>query len=275
LKRLLSWDKRMRPHLGLLCVALAGVLSSFPACAANVEAIETARPGETEEMVCARARQQARIKSEEVVLETLQNQPEYLQLVDKAHWRGDSQAQLDVALTKALSATIEMIDMGEMWSGRSCLYRGMADADIASVMDDFHARYERQVPVAVEAERADAGQSLEPAVVGIDKLRKASLLHSAVAQLSVIKITVTQYRMTEDKWPGSLAELGFQASDLAGAGSIHDVTLGRDGTINARLKGELSGHDVRLIPDKASFGGLSWRCETSVEMLASSACKGP
>lgn len=268
----------MHSLIGLRYFVFFAVLSSFPASAANVEAIETARPGESEEVVCARARQQARIKSEQAVLEALQKQPEYLQLVDQAHWRGESQVELDVALTEALSTKIEMIDMGEMWSGRSCLYRATADADMASVMEDFqarYARYARQAPAADEVRRADEGRGVESSVMGIDKLRKVSLLHSALAQLSVIKSTITQYRMMEDKWPGSLAELGFQASDLAGAGNIHDVTLGRDGSINARLKGELSGHSVRLMPEKASFGGLSWRCETSVEMLVGGACKGP
>tara|TARA_R110002073_G_scaffold11861_1_gene53303 strand:- start:80729 stop:81529 length:801 start_codon:yes stop_codon:yes gene_type:complete len=266
----------MQRRIALLFIVLpVALLSSLPALAVNVEAIETARTGETKDVVCARAREEARTSAAKAVLEGLQKQPEYSEILDRAQWQGDSQRDLDVALSEALSSTVEMIDMGEVWSGRSCLYRGIADADTASVIDAFQMRYARKAPAASGTERADVGFGTGPETLGIDKLRNVSLLQSALAQLSVIKFAVTEYRMLEDKWPSSLAELGFQADDLIDTGNIHDVTLGRDGSINARFKGALSGHSARLIPQKASFRGISWRCETTVVMLRNSGCQGP
>lgn len=253
------------------CLTVLLVLFSGAAQAltANAENVEVARSGEGEETVCQRAKRIGHERGAQALLDALKEQQNYQQLLDKAQWRGDSRTDLNDRLLTELSASADYIDMQELWSGRSCLYKGLVQADADAIVERFVGQY-----AAPSARQNSASRGArDEGITGLGHMMNRANLSSAMSELSPLRMVIMEFWLTKGEWPKSMAQLGFRAEDLQLFRYFHDVTLAKGGVIDGRLKGALSGHSLRYIPEPAAMGSITWRCESSVRVIGESPCR--
>lgn len=251
----------------LFCVFIGVLLSaSVNAATAVVEAIEVARDGEQKEVVCARSFQQSNEEAVDELFKQARASDDYHQALDKAQWQGESRESLEALLRQGISDGVDYMTVQEMWTGKSCLNKGMASADLDAIFAQIKEKYS-------SSSSAPKASEEEPSPVwGLSTFMNSSRLAEALAELSVVRMAVVEYWLQQGVWPKSLAQLGFTSRELVNSKMLKEVTLEKDGVINALLKNNLDGEWIRYRPQKKSLNGIGWECETSVRVIGSNPC---
>lgn len=233
----------------------------------GLEAIEMARAGDAAERVCDRARLQAQEKSLAALATQLKKEEPYKQTLDAARWQGEKREAFDQHLVEALQTFSRVHDLDSDWTGKHCIYKGYMEVDTASAFRMLSEEYARKEPPA--RKKADAA----PGLPGIGLIANGSALAQALAELTVVKMGVTEYRLSMGEWPRSLAELGMTVDDIRTSQTLGDVRLEKGGVVVATMKGKLQGETLTLTPLPGAFGAINWECSTSVRVLGSGFCK--
>ena len=86
-------------------------------------------------------------------------------------------------------------------------------------------------------------------------------LSAVIGSLATLKILVTQFHAANNKWPGSLSEVGISESAMTSR-YIDDIQMVVDGTIAASLNAEFGVNKRMLIKPKTVLDGTSieWQC---------------
>ncbi|MCB1837591.1 MAG: pilin [Alcanivoracaceae bacterium] len=235
----------------------------------GLEAIEMARAGEAAELVCDRARLQAREKSLATLATRLKKEDPYKQVLDAARWQGEKRDVFDQRLVEALQTFSRVHDLDSDWTGKHCIYKGYMEVDTAGAFQLLSDEYAREEPPA--RKEADPAPDL-PGLPGLGLITNGSALAQALAELSVVKMGVTEYRLSTGEWPRSLAELGMTVDDIRTSQAIGDVRMEKGGVVVATLKGKLQGETLTLTPLPGAFGAINWECSSSVRVLGSGFC---
>ena len=232
----------------------------------GLEAIEMARAGEAAERVCDRARQQAQEKSLATLATRLKKDEQYKLTLDAARWQGEKRDVFDQRLAEALHKFSRVHDLDSDWTGKHCIYKGYMEVDTVSAFQMLSEEYAREEPpVRTEPEPT-------PGLPGIGLITNGSALAQALSELTVVKLGVSEYRMSTGAWPRSLAELGMTVDEIRTSHSLADVRMEKGGVVVATLKGKLQGETVTLTPLPGAFGAINWECSSSVRVLGSGFC---
>jgi hypothetical protein len=110
-------------------------------------------------------------------------------------------------------------------------------------------------------------RSVEHAREGMDKLagemNRRGLANEALARASMVRVQLTEYYMSEGRWPENGAEAGIApAAEFAGGG-VAGIDVERGGRIAIRLNDRVSANArFRLSPQVSEATGMvRWHCE--------------
>ena len=253
--------------LFLLILLALGTVASAASETLGLEAIEMARAGEAAERVCDRARSQAQEKSLQVLVTQLKKDDPYKQTLDAARWQGEKREAFDQRLAEVLRTLSRVHDLDSDWTGKHCIYKGYMEVDPAGAFQVLSEEYAREVmPARKEIDST-------PGLPGIGLITNGSALAQALSELTVVKLGVTEYRLSTGEWPRSLAELGMTVDDIRTSQTLADVRMEKGGVVAATLKGKLQGETLTLTPLPGAFGAINWECNSSVRVLGSGFCK--
>lgn len=90
---------------------------------------------------------------------------------------------------------------------------------------------------------------------------------SVMAGLQPVKVRALQFYQMEGRWPGSLKDLGFKASEMNDGELIDAVSIGREGAITAVLNSKSFGQSKTLtLKPRFVMGGtnIRWDCTTNM-----------
>ena len=122
-----------------------------------------------------------------------------------------------------------------------------------SIAANLDASVERSVSGARAAMDAQAGDE--------DKRRLAT---EALNRAAMFKVALSEYYMSNGRWPSSAQEAGLGAPQSFAGGAVARIDLGRDGAVIVTLNDRLvSGATVRLTPDATRSGMVNWHCTTA------------
>ena len=254
----------------LLAILLAlGAAAHAETETLGLEAIEMARAGEAAERVCDRARLQAQEKSLATLATRLKKEDPYKQTLDAARWQGEKRDVFDQRLVEALQTFSRVHDLDSDWTGKHCIYKGYMEVDTAQAFSLLSEAYKREEPPA----RPEPEPSPAPSLPGFGLITNSSALAQALSELTVVKMGVSEYRLTTGDWPRSLSQLGMTVDDIRDSRSLADVRMEKGGVVVATLKGKLQGETVTLTPLPGAFGAINWECSSSVRVLGSGPCQ--
>ncbi|MDF1779773.1 MAG: pilin [Alcanivoracaceae bacterium] len=256
-------------RLRFLCFVFIGLLLSVSVKAATavVDAIEIARNGESKDTVCARSFQQANGKAVDELFEQARESDQYHPVLDKMQWQGESRASLEALLRQGISDGLDYMTVQEVWTGKSCLNKGIASTDLDALFTQIKEKYASKAPPAAREPEQNEGSAW-----GLSMFMNSSRLGEALAELSIARMAVVEYWLQQGVWPKSLAQLGFTSDELVSSKTLKEVTLEKGGVIHALLKGNLDGEWIRYRPLKQGMNSIGWECETSVKVIGNNPC---
>src|SRR5690606_28694033 len=182
----------------------------------------------------------------------LKKEDAYKQTLDAARWQGEKRDVFDQRLAEALHKFSRVHDLDSDWTGKHCIYKGYMEVDTVSAFQMLSEEYASEEPPA----RTEPEPT--PGLPGIGLITNSSALAQALSELGVVKIGVSEYRLTTGEWPRSLAELGMTVDDIRNSHSLADVRMEKGGVVVATLKGKLQGETVTLTPLPGAFGAINW-----------------
>lgn len=247
---------------------LAVLLLSSPAIALEqpVEALVSAFGGESEAAVCERANREVLVSAAKALTQLLSDEKRYHQLLDDYRFHGKDRAALDTDMQAVVSDHLQFVPMEQFWSGRSCLVRGHADVST----DKVFAQLGAGMP---ERPAASGLSGWLDAVPGMTAMQNAAPLSAAMAELTMMKVYVSEYYIQHGRWPDSLTAMGIDPAEFRRSRYIEQVSLD-DGAVRAVLRGDLAGEWILLSPSMGPLGSINWDCRVSVSTLFGP-CEGP
>ena len=92
---------------------------------------------------------------------------------------------------------------------------------------------------------------------------KRGLVSDAVQRATMFRVALTEYYMTNGRWPGDADEAGLPSPSEMRGGAVRTVTLGAQGTVTIALDESFeAGSVIVLKPDvNAATGVVDWNCE--------------
>ena len=128
-----------------------------------------------------------------------------------------------------------------------------AHAEADSIAANLDASVERSVSGAREAMDAQAGDE--------DKRRLAT---EALNRAAMFKVALSEYYMSNGRWPTNAQEAGLGAPESLAGGAVARIDVGPDGVVIVTLNDRLvSGATLRLTPDATRSGIVNWHCTTA------------
>lgn len=147
---------------------------------------------------------------------------------------------------KVADATAVPIDMGK------------ARAEAREVAAEVEASVQRSVDNARATMTAQASE-----------MDRRSLIADAVQRVSMFRVALTEFHMTNARWPQSAEEAGLPPpADMRG-GAVRTVTLGEQGVVTVALDDRFGKDGARnaaivLRPTaNAATGQIEWACEVT------------
>ena len=125
-----------------------------------------------------------------------------------------------------------------------------AHAEADSIAANLDASVQRSVRGAREAMDAQAGDE--------DKRRLAT---EALNRAAMVKVALSEYYMSNGRWPGSTQEAGLGAPESFAGGAVARIDVGPKGVVTVTLNDRLvRGGTVRLTPAATQGGMVDWHC---------------
>src|SRR5690606_16895695 len=110
----------------------------------------------------------------------------------------------------ALQTFSRVHDLDSDWTGKHCIYKGYMEVDTAQAFSLLSEAYKREAPPA----RPEPEPSPAPSLPGFGLITNSSALAQALSELTVVKMGVSEYRLTTGDWPRSLSQLGMTVDDI-------------------------------------------------------------
>ena len=247
---------------------LAILLLSSPVMAMEkpVEALVSAFGDEAEAAVCERANREVLVNAAKALAGVLSDEKRYHQLLDDYRFHGKDRAALDADMQAVIADHLQFVPMEQFWSGRSCLVRGHADVSA----DKVFAQLGAGIPERPVSSRLSGWLD---AVPGMGAMQNAGSVSAALAELTVMKLYVSEYYVQHGRWPDSLTAMGIDPAEFHRSRHIEQVSLD-GGAVRAVLRGDLAGEWILLSPSMGPLGSINWDCRVSVSTLLGP-CEGP
>jgi hypothetical protein len=135
---------------------------------------------------------------------------------------------------------------------------GKARADAREVAAEVEASVQRSVDNARATMAAQASE-----------MDRRSLIADAVQRVTMFRVALTEYHMTNGRWPQDAEDAGLPPpADMRG-GAVRAVTLGEQGVVTVALderfgKDGAKGGAIVLRPTaNAETGQIEWACEVT------------
>ena len=101
--------------------------------------------------------------------------------------------------------------------------------------------------------------------VFVSKHQLKSALASALAELQAVKIAIVEHLFMNQRWPTSLASMGFDAANMKSS-NIEQVRIGSNGKISALLPPHIGRNAIlevtpHLVMDQTS---VEWKTSTNI-----------
>ncbi|MBL8261980.1 MAG: pilin [Xanthomonadaceae bacterium] len=129
---------------------------------------------------------------------------------------------------------------------------GKARAEAREVAAEVEASVQRSVDNAREAMTAQASE-----------MDRRSLISDAVQRVTMFRVGLTEFHMTNGRWPVDAEEAGLPPpADMRG-GAVREVTLAEQGVVNVALDDRFGkGSAIVLRPTANTVTGqIEWACE--------------
>lgn len=131
---------------------------------------------------------------------------------------------------------------------------GKARADAREVAAEVEASVQRSVDNARATMTAQASE-----------MDRRSLIADAVQRVSMFRVALTEYHMTNARWPRDAEEAGLPPpADMRG-GAVRTVTLGEAGVVTVALDERFGKNGAILLRPtaNAATGQIDWACEVT------------
>lgn len=140
-----------------------------------------------------------------------------------------------------------------------------ARSEAAKITADVDASIDRSVARAREASEAQASE-----------MEKRRLAMEPLARATMLRTAITEYYLTEGRWPANAADVGLPTD--ATRGSAGRISIGAGGTITIAYDDRFArGSRIRLSPDVTDGMQVQWLCRSEGDPDLSRfipACKG-
>lgn len=146
--------------------------------------------------------------------------------------------------------------------------RAQKAADAASVPIDMgKARAEaREVAAEVEASvQRSVDNARATMTAQASEMDRRSLIADAVQRVSMFRVALTEYHMTNMRWPKDAEEAGLPPpADMRG-GAVRTVTLGEQGVVTVALDDRFGKNGAIVLRPTANdaTGQVEWACEVT------------
>lgn len=140
------------------------------------------------------------------------------------------------------------------------------DAAAAAQVDLGKARAEaREVAAEVEASvQRSVDSARETMAAQASEMDRRALIADAVQRVTMFRVALTEYHMTNGRWPQDAEDAGLPPpADMQG-GAVRAVTVGGQGVVTVALD-ERFGKDGAIVlrpTANAATGQVEWACET-------------
>jgi len=157
----------------------------------------------------------------------------------------------------------------------------LAEAQAKSQPDLRRARTEAK-EVAAEVE-ASVQRSVDNARQTMDaqaaEMNQRGLVSDAVQRAAMFRAALTEYYLTNGRWPTDADEAGLPSPSEMRGGAVRTVTIGAQGAVTIALDDRFgAGSVIVLKPDaNAASGIVDWNCEVKGDRALKQAmprCKG-
>lgn len=160
------------------------------------------------------------------------------------------------------------VDTADDVAGAAQVDLGKARAEAREVAAEVEASVQRSVDSARETMAAQASE-----------MDRRALIADAVQRVTMFRVALTEYHMTNARWPQDAEEAGLPPpADMRG-GAVRAVTVGGQGVVTVALD-ERFGKDGAIIlrpTANAATGQIEWACEVTGDdeiQRALPRCKG-
>ena len=141
------------------------------------------------------------------------------------------------------------------------------DAASAAQIDMGKARAEaREVAAEVEASvQRSVDNARETMAAQANEMDRRALIADAVQRVTMFRVALTEYHMTNARWPQDAEEAGLPPPGDMRGGAVRAVTVGGQGVVTVALD-ERFGKDGAIIlrpTANASTGQVEWACEVT------------
>ncbi len=142
-----------------------------------------------------------------------------------------------------------------------------ADAASTAQIDMGKARAEaREVAAEVEASvQRSVENARETLSAQANEMDRRELIADAVQRVTMFRVALTEYHMTNARWPQDAEEAGLPPPGDMRGGAVRAVTLGGEGVVTVALD-ERFGKDGAIVlrPSvNAATGQVDWACEVT------------
>lgn len=251
----------------VVTLGLMGLLSAAQGATLSGQYTAPAGSGETEEVVCDRAREAVEASLRERMEQDLQRTAEFARLHQAWIKRRLERPALDAALQDELQVQFLFTETKRFWSGKRCFIQGFGEVDESRLW----AALQSGLPPKPEHEESATGASdWLDAVPSF--FTNAQAFNTAMAELTFLKAMLAEHYHMEGKWPTTLTELRLSANDMETFEAVDVVTLDAGGEIVAVLAGGLEGEEIRLKP-RVTGHLIRWHCATTLNSWAARGCQ--
>lgn len=148
----------------------------------------------------------------------------------------------------------ERSDIGTEATTAAQINLGKARAEAREVADEVEASVQRSVDNARATMTAQANE-----------MDRRSLIADAVQRVTMFRVALTEYYLTNMRWPQDAEEAGLPPPADMHGGAVRAVTLGGQGVVTVALD-ERFGKDGAIIlrpTANAATGQVEWACEVT------------